>query len=135
MIEKAATTRLTGFAAFSAAAGDRLFPVQAPQDTALPYVVYHLISDSPVNNSLGASTTNRSRIQFDSVGVSYAQARELDAIVRDAFKTWHDDTGSHGVTGIRAHIEDGRSDEMNQTPGSQTGRYRITRDVILWHAL
>lgn len=44
----------------------RIFPIVAPQETVLPYVVYNLVSNAPTNTKDGASESDTFRVQIDS---------------------------------------------------------------------
>ena len=62
-----------------------IWPVQAPDETAVPWIVFQQISGSPLQESFqGTGRLKTSRWRFTSYGSTYAQAKRLAQAVIDA---------------------------------------------------
>ena len=93
---------LAAYAGLTALVGTRIYPVRAPQDVTLPYVVLHRISgvrEQTITRSVGSTSV---RVQascfsdrYTTDGSNYG-ADEVRAQVRAAFLAYV--TGSGGVT-------------------------------------
>lgn len=58
------------------------YPMKAPQTTALPYIVYHVISNDPTDTKDGVSELDVARVQIDSYAATYSAAATLSDSVR-----------------------------------------------------
>lgn len=67
--------------ALSAVAGGRVYPQAAPQEAALPFVVYRRVAYEPVNLLAGAATNARSTFTFECWGASLDSALTTAAAV------------------------------------------------------
>ncbi len=62
--------------------GTRVYPMKAPQDVDLPYIVYQQISRTPENHATGTTQTNFQRIQVSCWAEDYDGAQALALAVR-----------------------------------------------------
>ena len=60
----------------------KVFPGIAPEDTALPYIVFFQVSNVPSPNASGASTLDDIRYQVSVFGTTYREMETLAASVR-----------------------------------------------------
>jgi hypothetical protein len=67
--------------ALAAVAGGRVYPQAAPQDAALPFVVYRRTAYEPVNLLQGAATNARSTFTFECWGTTLDSALTTAAAV------------------------------------------------------
>lgn len=77
-------TELTGDADVSALVSTRVYPLIAPQNVTVPYLVYQRVSGSPVNEMAGYAGLENPRYQIDVYDDDYAGARALAVKVRTA---------------------------------------------------
>jgi hypothetical protein len=64
--------------------GTKIYPIEAPQTTAFPYIVFQAISNMPTNTKSGVSSMDKTRIQVTSVGIKQSQIDAIGAAVRSA---------------------------------------------------
>ena len=77
LIGEALFTRTTGYAGLTALIAARMYPVVAPQDATVPFVVYQEISNERIS-AMGVDTNiARPRFQFTSYGSDYEEARTV----------------------------------------------------------
>lgn len=81
----------------SAIAGGRVYPQAAPQDAALPFVIYRRASREPTQCIDGTLAATRSVMVFECYATGFDAALTLAASVRAAIQasalTWTDDPG------------------------------------------
>ena len=70
--------------------GSRVYPVSPPHGVTLPYVVYQIISDVPVNHSTGEDDTHNARVQIDCVDDTYSVAWSVAGAIQTALAGWSD---------------------------------------------
>jgi hypothetical protein len=75
---------LSGNNAVTGIVGNRIFPSQAPQTTAFPFVVFETISTMPNNTKSGASEMDKYRIQITTLSKDNNQANNIADKVRAA---------------------------------------------------
>jgi hypothetical protein len=117
----------------SALIGDRMYPREAPQGVALPYVVRTRVSDPGQHHLGGRALIGNPRYQFDVFGDTSESARAvsealrvaLDGLVRcplDATET------------IYECRLDGEVDSYEpNADGSEGGLFRQILDFLFWH--
>lgn len=88
--EKHLTNRLQNNAAVTALVVRRVYPVAAPQDAALPFIVYSRQSTEFVNNAEGYPGTGIAHVSVVSWGSTYQEAKSLADVVRAALNGWRD---------------------------------------------
>jgi hypothetical protein len=75
--------------------GGRIYPMVAPENAVVPFAVYQIISMVPAQGAMDAESDIESdRVQIDSYGATYTQARAGGQAVRAALRNWKKDTGS-----------------------------------------
>lgn len=62
----------------------KVFPLEIPQRTSLPAVVYSVVSNTPHDDKDGPSTFDQVRVQVDSYARTYNDCADLASKVRDA---------------------------------------------------
>ncbi len=98
--EAAVRALLIADAAVGAAVGTKVFPIEAPQDTAYPYVTYQLISDPAAGVMGGPSGYHDAHIQITAWATGYEAARALASKCRVALDAKHGNYGGVNVNGI-----------------------------------
>lgn len=83
--------------AIAALVGEKVFPVQAPQRTIEPYIVFSRVSGSAEAHLEGPSNDRESRIQIDIYSRRYAVADELRTEIIDML---HGRTGPLAATDV-----------------------------------
>jgi hypothetical protein len=64
--------------------GTRLYPVNRPQDSALPAVRYTVVSDGDGEHLQGGDGVRTARIQFDAFSKSYIESRQVAELIMAA---------------------------------------------------
>lgn len=118
-LETTLVAALKGDASVTAFIGDRLRAVEGPVGFKPPYVIYELISSSPVESPAAGSETNESVIDVACYGTDYTNAKELARAVRAAL------INSLGASVIEDE-NDARDDDTQRKSVVQT--YRIWHD-------
>tara|TARA_R110000868_G_scaffold23387_1_gene94409 strand:- start:9600 stop:9989 length:390 start_codon:yes stop_codon:yes gene_type:complete len=62
----------------------KIYPIEAPQTIAFPYIVFQAISNMPTNTKSGASTMDKTRIQVTIVAKKQSEIDSIGAAVRSA---------------------------------------------------
>lgn len=106
-LDEAIFTALSAHAGVTAIAGDRSYPVQAPQSAAAPFNVWQRISSTPVNTHDGAAELDNVLVQFSCYAPTFTQAHDLRRAVRAALESV---TLGNGASGIVANVRDGFED-------------------------
>lgn len=83
MALKSVKTFLAASANIANLVADKLYPLQAPQKAALPYIVLDKVSDSPEYELQGESGKSRLVAQVECYGRTYYEASEVAAAVRN----------------------------------------------------
>jgi len=84
------------YSRLSGLAGGQIYPVIAPQETEVPYVVYTLISSAPTDTKDGVSTVDVERWQLSLYHSTYTDLVDLCDDIRDQLDRY---TGTlQGVT-------------------------------------
>lgn len=117
-----ATTAVTDIVAL------RIYPMSAPQGEALPYIVYEITLDNPINHATGTTGTASMRLAVSCLAATYAGAKTLAAAVATALSGWTDDSG------CLWHL-DSSSDDIGET---QVGRdvpefYAVAQEYTVWY--
>jgi hypothetical protein len=64
--------------------GTKIYPIEAPQTTAFPYIVFQAISNMPTNTKSGVSTMDKTRIQVTAVAKKQSDIDAIGSAVRSA---------------------------------------------------
>jgi hypothetical protein len=115
MIETALYSVLV--AAATAAAG-RVYPMERPENSALPAIVYQRVSTTPDVTLAGDSGLDAVRLQVACWASTYAAAKSLAAAARTAI------TGSASLKAITEMELDDRDED--------TREYRVILDFRIW---
>jgi len=112
-IQSVLYTRLSTHAALTSLTGLRIFPVEAPDGTARPYLTYHLISRNEVTACDGDAGVIDQVIQIDVWAESYAGARAVAEVLKTRLTNWKDAATTPAV--LRTFKEDERDDYEDDT--------------------
>lgn len=82
--EQRIRTALTGAAPLVALVSDRIYPIAAPQGSALPRVIYGRAGGGRETGLSGETGWEHPRIQADAEGSDYASAKAVAGAVLDA---------------------------------------------------
>ena len=133
MIEEDLYTYLTASTAVTAATGNKIRPLGAHENDALPYVVYERLStDNPIH--LGAGTTRaNTRIVYDCYATTYSSSQSMsDAL----YNRLHGTTGAVGNTAFDSiFVENKFDDAIPPAEGSDQWTYVASLTLNTWHAV
>lgn len=125
-IEEALFTRLSTFAGITALLSTRIFPLRAPDQLVVPFIVYQKITGNREQSHTGSSNLANPRFQVSCWGSTYASAKAVSrqvVLALDAFKGV--------VSGVDIQFSDIESEV--DTFDEDTKLYRVLLDVIFWH--
>lgn len=129
MIEEALVAHLLADADVSALIDDRIFPNVAPQDAALPLLVYQRISSPRVRSQSGPSGLAHPRFQIRAKAATYAGARDLANKVRVSLDGFAGTMGGGGGVSVGAAFLDNERDAYEDTLEAHS----VPMDFIIWH--
>lgn len=125
IIEEALISLLKDTAGVTAIAGTRGYPLQIPQDAALPAYAYQRISGPREATQEGASGFALARIQIGCQAETYAEAKALKEAIRLAVDGYQGTMGG-GVTVFGCYVEN----ELDGMPGVNEARV-VYIDVLI----
>jgi hypothetical protein len=111
-------TLLSGNAGVVALVATRIYPLTAPQEAAMPYVVYTRVSSGRLYSLTGYSNLEYPRMQVDCYGTTYSEAKLLSEAV---------------VTAIRAATTFGTEQDDPQEMFEEDETYRVSIDFSIWN--
>ena len=112
--------------AIAAAVGQKIYPVNVPQNTASPFISFFVVSTTPVDTKDRPSQIDEVRVQIDVWARTYGQAEDIHGIVRTALDAYPIGTLVNGIflDGIRYDTE---RDDMEE----ETDLYRRSADYMI----
>ena len=125
-LETGLVTHLEDDTGVGALIGDRIYPLQVPQDAELPALAYQIITDRYEVTHDQRSELSRARVQFTHVGTTYTALKSLSEAVRDALHQFTGDLGGVVVTGC---LLDQDTDDWSGSHKSPVKR----SDYIIWY--
>ncbi len=125
VIEEALFAHLSADAGVAALVGNRIYPIEAPQEAVLPYVVYQRISGPRVRSHSGPSHLAQPRFQITGAAATYPSLRAVMNAVRVALD------GFRGTMGSGPGVDVGGAFVENELDSEEGFVSRL--DVTLWH--
>lgn len=126
--ELALYTLLSEDAAVSALAGNRIYPLRAPDRVALPYLTYQRISGARWRSIDGPSGMAQPRIQVDVWADRYDVSKSVAGAVRNALDGWRGTVAGVRVGGIALEGDQDLFEDEVDPP-----LYRVSLDFIVTH--
>lgn len=120
---------LAAYTGLASLVGTRIFPIVAPQSTAMPCVVFIKVSNDRKYSHGGFSGLSETRFQLSCYAEKYETdgatvgALAIAAQVTAAMEAWP------GAAGIQAVFADSERHIYEE----ETGIYHIPLDFIVWH--
>jgi len=131
-IEASLRTRLAATAAVTAIVSTRMYYMQAPQATALPYVILERIDTNRLNTLSGSTTTSEVRIQVACLASTYTGVKALADAVRTSLSGWTSPATDPVVAMV--HLIDERDQLQAPQLGEDFGVYEIQQDYNVWYS-
>jgi hypothetical protein len=129
-MEQAIIARLLATAGVTAIAGDRVFPGSRPQASALPAVVFNVVSGAPVYTDDGEAGLAENRIQLDCWASTYTAAKQLAAAVKASLSAFVGDAAGVTFQNILLITERDRREGGSNAPEYL---FRTMLEFIVWH--
>lgn len=129
-VEIALKNLLLGDAEITAMIGDRVYPVNLPQNGLLPAVTYRVISDMTEYNMEGPAGLARPRFQVTAWGETYDDVVALAKLVETRLSGFSGAAGGVIIPGI--FKEDGR-DRFEEGFESIANKYGKDIDFYIWN--
>lgn len=131
-VESGLYSYLTAQSAVTSLVSTRIYPLAAPQDAAMPFVVYQRISDRHEHHMGGASGVATATIQLDAYASTYLSAKAIAEALRGELQGYRGTMGSYAVR--RCHLDGTQDDyEPSETAGDK-GTWRVSSDYqIAYH--
>lgn len=102
----------------STLAGDKVYPVVAPDAPVPPYIVYFVVASNAENVMSGDSGLVNTRVQVDVYARSYGDARAIALQIDQLMAAW-------SVQNVSLLSQDGYEDDVKL--------FRVTTDFSVWH--
>lgn len=83
MLAKAIYPLLNNDATLTALVGSKIYPVKAPQNTSVPFVVFTVNATLPVNTKEGVATKEQKQLQVDTYASTLANAGDIAEAIRN----------------------------------------------------
>ncbi|HON69155.1 MAG TPA: DUF3168 domain-containing protein [Phycisphaerae bacterium] len=125
-------TALTTDVTVAGLVGTRIFPGIAPQDAALPHIIYQRIAGGPLQASGGPMSTINANYVFICRDKTYAGVKTLAAAVRAVLDGWDNTSGTPAVSSCR--LEDEGEDTEYRSDDSEDLVHVVTQEYSLWYA-
>lgn len=123
---------LRDLASLAALIEGKVYPLMAPQQATMPYVIYTEVGLSTYRHMAGLSNIATAFYQLDAYGQNHLSA----ALVADALRVGLDDLQKVALSHIdvRKVILSDRRWMLEETyDGSQTNDYRCSTDFTIWY--
>lgn len=105
---------------------DNVSPMMIPQNKDLPWVVYRIVSDIPVNDKDGSGDLHQIRVQIDSFHTDYSLCDSLAKEIKSELTYYSGTSKEEEIVNI---YFDSEADLSELEP---EGTYRRTQDYIFW---
>lgn len=117
------------------AAESRVYPQQAPQRSALPYIIYREAAGGVYGSHRGGGVVSNTRVEITCVATTHDQAAQMMDDVRVLLDGYRGTVGSTGITlGHVLLIDQSRNDESFVDPeNEQFTRFAKSEDYLFWH--
>ena len=99
-------------------ASTRIYPLVAPQEAALPHVVYTRVSSGREYSLSGYSNLENPRMQIDCYGTTYAEAKALSEAV---------------ISALRGAMTFGTASDDPQEIFEEDETFRVSIDFSIWN--
>lgn len=127
-MEEALVARLLASAGVSALVGTRIHWIDRPQAEALPAVTLQLVSASRSYTFQGPCGLSGSRVQFDSWGRTYAEAKTLARAIRDEMEP----PATQDDIEFSASFLDSEQDMPTEDIAGGVKVHRVSQDFFVW---
>ena len=134
-IQEALQYFLTDSAAIKRLIEGRAYPAQAPTSAVRPYIVFFRTDQEHVTHQGGTSSLASARIQIEAWADTEIGADALYRTVRDALNGFRGSLGDPGdpLTVRGAFLDDDRSEALQPSDASQTGRHSVPMEFLIWY--
>lgn len=134
-VESALYSYLGGVAAMTALVSTRIYPSQAPQGAALPYIVHHKISERRFPHVAGPSGMVRARQQIDVFAATFDGAQAISDVLRDRLDGWRNSLmGAEDLNVLSINLDDVRAGFTAPSDGGDPGTHRLSHDFVFLYA-
>lgn len=129
-MEQAIIARLLGTSGVTSIAGERIFPGARPQASALPAVVFNVVSGAPVYTDDGEAGLAENRIQLDCWAETYTAAKQLSAAVKASLSAFVGASAGVNFQNILLITERDRREGGSNAPEYL---FRTMLEFTVWH--
>jgi hypothetical protein len=119
--------------------GDRIFPGERPQKSALPAIVYRRVTGPRVRHLRGPAGLAHPTIELECWAATVSEAKALAELVRlsrgpgDEPFTLEAFAGTMGEHQVQAtNLLDDADDLERPAHGEEGGPHRVTMDLVIW---
>lgn len=131
-LESALYSYLGGISAVSALVGARIYPSQAPQGAALPYVAHARVSTRRFPHIGGPSGMVRARQQLDVYAATLDAAQSVVDALRDNLDGLRGaQMGDEALDVVSVDLDDERVTFSRPQDGGDPGVFRVSLDFII----
>ncbi len=108
----------------------KIYPDQAPQNVAMPYIVYFRISGQRVRSLDGPNRLIHPRLQYDVLAATRQEAKDIAAVFRNFLDGYQGDIG--GLYAQKIEVSDDRDFFEEPIHGDEVGARGVSLDVMVW---
>jgi len=113
--------------------GTKIFPMRASQKTALPYITYNQVGESPVHASGADAGLENPGLQVSCFAETFAEVNTLVAAVKSVLRDYSGTVGSGDTLVIQGIWFENRVDLQDVDPETKTTSYHTALDFEVWH--
>jgi hypothetical protein len=129
-MEQAIIARLLADSGVATIAGTRVFPGSRPQASALPAVVFNVVSGAPVYTDDGEAGIAENRVQIDCWGETYTAAKQLAGAVKESLSAFVGEVAGVTFQNVLLITERDRRESGSNAPEYL---FRTMLEFTVWH--
>jgi len=129
LIEQALMTYLLAQSGITSLVGQRIYFVQAPQDTETPYIVVTKVSGVREHSHDGSSHLAHPRFQFSVFATTYSSAKSIASALQTALQGYSGTMGGESGVSVGATFYENEMDFYE----TESQLYHVPVDYIIWH--
>ena len=135
LIEQALMTFLLAQDGITGYVGDRIYYVQAPQETPQPYMVISKVDGPREHSHDGSSHLAHPRFQLSVFASTYSDAKNCVAALQTALDGYTGTMGGAGGVYVGSSLFDDENDLtwVDDENSGAPGLYGVVADYIIWH--
>lgn len=110
----------------------RIYPGTAPQDAALPYLVFYQVDRTPVRAMQNDAALEGVNYQISTWSTSYGNSRTISAAVEMVLKDYSGTMGNSSTITIQRAFFDDEVEYVTIDPETKKANYHVAQRYLFW---